>query len=126
MVFEDWLDNQYHLVTRLVGKHHLLRFSGGFGPAEADETGQWVSIQARQLAEQIPTPHGFNKLIKRKGRPVFRITQIGWVKVCLTARKENLTLVVSRLAGCDTPLTLLTNLPVENVSDAKRVLHYYI
>ncbi len=126
VMFEDWLDNQYRFVTRLVGKRHLLRFSGDFGSAEADETGQWVPIQARQLAEQIPTPHRFNKLIKRKGKPVFRITQIGWVKVRLPGRKENLTLVVSRLAGCDTPLMLLTNLPVENVSDAKRVLHYYI
>ncbi len=126
VMFEDWLDNQYRFVTRLVGKRHLLRFSGDFGSAEADETGRWVPIQARQLAEQIPTPHRFNKLIKRKGKPVFRITQIGWVKVRLPDRKENLTLVVSRLAGCDTPLMLLTNLPVENVSDAKRVLYYYI
>jgi hypothetical protein len=74
VMFEDRLDNQYRFVTRLVGKRHLLRFSGDFGSAEADETGQWVTIQARQLAEQIPTPHRFNKLIKRKGKPVFRIT----------------------------------------------------
>ncbi len=85
-----------------------------------------MPIQARQLAEQIPTPHRFNKLIKRKGKPVFRITQIGWVKVRLPGREENLTLVVSRLAGCQTPLMLLTNLPVENLKDAKRVLRYYV
>ena len=35
-------------------------------------------------------------------------------------------MVVSRLAGCDTPLMLLTNLPVENIQDAQRVLLYYI
>ena len=117
VMFEDWLDNKYRFVARLVGKQHLLRFYS--------DSGQWIPIQARQLAEQTPTPHRFYKLIKRHGKPAIRITQIGWVKVRLPGRQEDLTLVVSRLAGVDTPLMLLTNLPVENLRDAKRVLRYY-
>ena len=123
VMFEDWLDNKYRFVARLVGNRHLLRFSGGFGEGD---NGQWIPVQAHQLAEQTPTPHRFYKLVKRKGKPSLRITQIGWVKVRLPGREENLTLVVSRLAGCDKPLMLLTNLPVENLKDAKRVLRYYI
>jgi len=116
IMFEDWLDNKYRFVGRLVGKRHLLRFSGG----------QWVPIQSRILAEQTPTPHYFSKAVKRHGKVVFRLSQVGWVKVRLPDREEDLTLVVSRIAGEDTPLMLLTNLPVENVDDAKRVLRYYI
>jgi len=116
IMFEDWLDNKYRFVGRLVGKRHLLRFSGG----------QWVPIQSRILAEQTPTPHYFSKAVKRNGKVVFRLSQVGWVKVRLPDREEDLTLVVSRIAGEDTPLMLLTNLPVENVDDAKRVLRYYI
>ncbi len=37
-----------------------------------------------------------------------------------------MTLVVSRLAGTDKPIMLLTNLSVENLKDAKRILRYYI
>ena len=123
VMFEDWLDNKYRFVARLVGKRHLLRFSGG---SEQSEAGQWVPIRAEQLAEQIPTPHRFDKLIKRHGKPAIRITQIGWVKVRLPGRDEALTLVVSRLAGKDKPMMLLTNLPVENIKDAKRILRFYI
>jgi Transposase DDE domain len=123
VMFEDWLDNKYRFVARLVGKRYLLRFSVDF---EQSNNGQWIPIQARQLAEQTPTPHHFYKLINRKGKSAFRITQIGWVKVRLPGREQNLTLVVSRLAGCQTPLMLLTNLPVENLKDAKRVLCYYV
>lgn len=123
VMFEDWLDNKYPFVARLVGKRYLLRFSGDFRQSEA---GQWVSIEARQLAEQSPTVHHFYKLIKRKGKPTIRISQIGWVRVRLPGRQEDLTLVVSRLAGCDTPLMLLTNLPVNSAGDAKRVLRYYV
>jgi len=122
-MFEDWLDNKYCFVTRLVGKRHLLRFCGD---SKQSDSGQWIAVQARQLAEQTPTPYRFHKLVKRRGRPTFRITQIGWVKVRLPGRKENLTMVVSRLAGCDTPLMLLTNLSVETLEDAKRVLRYYV
>ena len=126
VMFEDWLDHKYRFVARLVGKRHLLRLIGGLESGEADNSGQWVPIQARQLAEQTPTPHRFYKLIKRKGKPVVRITQIGWVQVRLPGRQQNMTLVVSRLAGHDTPLMLLTDLLVENLKDAKRVLRYYV
>jgi hypothetical protein len=125
VMFEDWLDNKYRFVARLVGKRHLLRFYGG-SPVESSRTGQWLPIRAQQLAEQTPTPHRFHKLIKRHGKPALRVTQIGWVKVRLPGRDEELTLVVSRLAGNDKPMMLLTNLPVENVEDAKRVLRFYI
>lgn len=123
IMFEDWLDNRYRFVARLVGKRHLLRFLGDSGQSNS---GQWVAIQARQLAEQIPTPHYFSKVLKRHGKVAFRLSQVGWVKVRLPGREEDLTLVVSRIAGKDMPLMLLTNLPVENVEDAKRVLRYYI
>ncbi len=129
VMFEDWLDNKYRFVARLVGKRHLLRFCGDFEQSSKSKTsastGQWVAIQSRQLAGQIPTAHRWSKLIKKKGRPAVRITQVGWVKVRLPGRQENLTMVVCRLAGCDTPLMLLTNLPVENLKDAQRVLRYY-
>jgi hypothetical protein len=118
VMFEDWLDNKYRFVARLVGNRHLLRFYSG--------SGQWLPIRAQQLADQTPTPHRFHKLVKRHGKPAVRITQIGWVKVRLPGRDENLTLVVSRLAGVDKPMMLLTNLPVENLKDAKRVLCFYI
>jgi hypothetical protein len=123
VMFEDWLDNKYHFVVRLVGNRHLLRFYGG---SEPSQTGQWVPISAQQIAEQTPTPHRFCKLVKRHGKPAFRITRINWVKVRLPGRQENLTLVVSRLTGDDRPMMLLTNSPVEDVKDAKRVLRFYI
>jgi len=123
VMFEDWLDNKYRFVARLVGNRHLLCSLGG---SEQSEAGQRVPIRAQQLAEQTPTPHRFHKLIKRHGKPALRITQIGWVKVRLPGRDEDLTLVVSRLAGNDKPMMLLTNLPVENLADAKRVLRFYI
>ena len=118
VMFEDWLDNKYRFVARLVGNRHLLRFYSS--------SGQWLPIRADQLAEQTPTPHRFHKLVKRRGKPALRITRIGWVKVRLPGRDEELTLVVSRLAGQDKPMMLLTNLPVENLEDAKRVLRFYI
>ena len=123
VMFEDWLDNTYHFVARLVGERHLLRFYGG---SEQSEAWQWVPIRAGQLADQVPTPYRFDKLIKRRGKPSIRITQIGWVKVRLPGRDEVLTLVVSRLAGQNKPMMLLTNLPVENLKDAKRILRFYI
>ena len=123
VMFEDWLDNKYRFVARLVGKRHLLRF---YSSSEQFVAGQWIPIGARQLAEQTPTPHRFYKLVKRHGKTAFRITNIGWVKVCLPGRKEDLTMVVSRIAGTDKPMMLLTNLSVENLKDAKRVLRFYI
>lgn len=123
VMFEDWLNKKYRFVTRLVGKRHLLRFSGC---SEQSEAGQWVPIQAEQLADQIRTAYRFERLIKRRGKPAMRITQIGWMKVRLPGRDEALTLVVSRLAGQDKPMMLLTNLSVENLKDAKRIVRLYI
>ena len=123
VMFEDWLDNKYRFVARLVGKRHLLRFYGG---SEQSWIWQRMPVRAQQLAEQTPTPHRFYKLVKRHGKPALRITQIGWVNVRLPGREEELTLVVSRLAGNDKPMMLLTNLPVKNLADAKRVLRFYI
>jgi hypothetical protein len=123
VLFEDWLENHYRFVARLVGKRHLLRFSGD---SPHSEGGQWVPRRAEHLANHVPTPHRFDKLIKRRGKPSLRITQIGWTKVRLPGREEGLTLVVSRLAGQDKPMMLLTNLPVENLKDAKRILRFYI
>lgn len=123
VMFEHWLNKKYRFVARLVGERHLLRFSGG---SEPSEVGQWVPIRARQLAEQVPTPYRFDKLIKRRGKPAIRITQIGWMKVRLPGRDEVLTLVVSRLAGQDKPMMLLTNLPVETPKEAKRIVRFYI
>jgi len=123
VMFEDWLDNKYRFVVRLVGNRHLLRVYEG---SEQCEPVQWLPIRADQLAEQTPTPHRFYKLIKRRGKPAIRISQIGWVKVRLPGRDEDLTLVICRLAGSDKPMMLLTNLPVENLADAKRVLRLYI
>ena len=123
VMFEDWLDNEYRFVARLVGKRHLLRFYGG---SEQSRILQRMPVRAQQLAEQTPTPHRFYKLVKRHGKPALRITQIGRVKVRLPGREEELTLVVSRLAGNDKPMMLLTNLPVKNLADAKRVLRFYI
>jgi len=85
-----------------------------------------TAIRADQLAEQIPTPYRFHKLVKRRGKPTIRITQIGWTKVRLPGREEELTMVVSRLPGVDKPMMLLTNLPVENFDDAEKVLRLYI
>jgi hypothetical protein len=118
IMLEDWLDNKYRFVARLVGKRHLLRPYG--------DCGGWPAIQAQQLAEQTRTPHRFYKTVKRNGKIVFHSCQIGWVKVRLPGRDEDLTMVVSRIGGVDKPMMLLTNLPVENVRDARRVMPYYV
>ncbi len=123
VMFEDWLDNTYRFVVRLVGKRHLLRF------IETDDKhngGQWIPIRSGLLAEQTPTVHSFSKVVKRHGKIILRVSQVGWTKVRLPQREEILTMVVSRIAGEDTPLMLLTNLPVENAEDAKRILRYYL
>jgi hypothetical protein len=88
--------------------------------------GRQIPIRAGQLAEQTQTPYRFDKLVKRYGKPAVRMTQIGWTKVRLPDREEDLTLIVSRLAGHDKPMMLLTNLPVENIKDAKRILRFYV
>jgi hypothetical protein len=118
VMFEDWLDNKYRFVARLVGNRHLMQVYGSYR--------QWLPIRADQLAERTPTVHRFDKLVKRYGKPSFRITQIGWVNVRLPGRDEDLTLVVSRLAGVNKPMMLLTNLTVQNHKDAKRILRFYM
>jgi hypothetical protein len=118
VMFEDWLNNKYRFIAQLVGKRHLLRFYS--------DSGQWLPLRAETLAEQTSTPYRFDKLVKRRGKPALRMTQMGWVKVRLPGRNEDLTLVVSRLAGVDKPMMLLTNLPVQNPKDATDVLRFYI
>jgi len=118
ILFEDWLDNQYGFVARLVGNRHLTPVCEGLQ--------QHIPIRTDLLAEQTATPYRFDKLIKRHGKPAIRITQIGWTTVQLPGRDEVLTLIVSRLAGHDKPMMVLTNLPVEDVKDAKRILRFYI
>ena len=125
----DWLDHEYRFVVRLRGDRNLMRFYASFGGlADTVETlrdGQWVPIQARMLAEQTPTPHRSWRTVKRHGKVILRFSQVGWVTVRLPGRKETLTMVVARTAGRDVPFMLLTNLPVETVQDARRVLRYY-
>jgi hypothetical protein len=118
VMIEDWLDNKFRFVVRLVGKRHLMRFLGHYR--------QPVPIRAIDLAEQTPTKSRFHKLVKRHGKPTLRVTQIGWTKVRLPGRDENLTMIVSRLAGVNKPMMLLTNLTIENHKDAKRILRLYI
>jgi len=129
IMFDDWLDNKFRFVVRLRGDRHLLAFCGNTNDFDASETssdnGRWVLTEERLLADRMPTPHRWTKLIKRHGKPNLKITHVGWAKVRLPGRDENLTMVVSRLAGRDTPLMLLTYLPVENLHDAQRVLRYY-
>ena len=118
VMFEDWLENKYKFVVRLVGTRHFKPIYDGFE--------QHAPIRADYLAEQIPTPYRFDKIVRRRGKKKAHITQIGFVKVKLPSRDETLTMIVCRLAGHDKPMMLFTNLPVENSSDAKRVLRLYI
>jgi len=117
VMFDDWLDNKYRFVARLVGNRHLTPVYGSSAQSP---------VCAAQLAEQVPTPHRFDKIVKRRGKATIRISQIGWTRVRLPGRIEDLTLVVSRLAGNDMPMMLLTNLSVENAADAKRIMRFYI
>ena len=81
---------------------------------------------ADYLADQIPTPYRFDKIVTRRGKKKVHITQIGFTKVKLPSRDEHLTMIVCRLAGRDKPMMLLTNLPGEDSRDAKRILRLYI
>jgi hypothetical protein len=117
-MFEDWLENRYNFVVRLVGNRHLRPVYAG--------SEQHTPIRADYLAEQIPTVYRFDKIVKRRGKKKVRITQIGFAKVKLPSRDEQLTMIVCRLSGRDKPMMLLTNLSVEGARDAKRVLGLYI
>jgi hypothetical protein len=120
VMLDDWLNNKYRFTVRLVGKRHLLRFYDDYGQ------GAWIPISASQLAERTKTSYKFYKTVKSKGKIVFRIMQIGYVKVRLPGRDENLTMIVSKLQGVDKPMMLLTNFAVENADDAKCVMGLYI
>jgi len=130
VLFSDWLDHSIRFVVRLRGDRNLLGFYHSLGGAvrtvQMHQQGQWIPIEARELAERTPTPHRWSRIVKYKGRVIFRFSQIGWVKVRLPGRSESLTMVVSRVAGNDVPFMLLTNLSVESLADAHRVLRYYI
>jgi len=120
---DDWLDHAYRFVVRLRGDRHLMRFYAVSDPGPNE---QWIPMEGRELAERTATPHRWSRVVKSKGRVVLRISQVGWVKVRLPGREETLTMIVARSPGKDVPFMLLTNLPVENLADAKRVLRFYI
>jgi hypothetical protein len=128
-LLEDWIDHDYRFVVRMRGDRDLLRYYDGFGGSvqtvQTLREGQWVRVEARQLAEQTPTPHRAWRTVKRKGKVVLHFSQVGWVKVRLPGRDKTLTMVVARSPGNDVPFMLLTSLPVESVEDARRVLAYY-
>lgn len=130
VLFSDWLDHSIRFVVRLRGDRNLLGFYHNLGGAlhtvQMHQQGQWIPIEARELAERTPTPYRWSRVVKRRGKVIFRFSQIGWVKVRLPGRSESLTMVVSRVAGSDVPFMLLTNLSVESLADAQRVLRYYI
>ena len=119
---DDWLDNAYRFVARLRGDRDLMRF---YAVSEGASDGWWVPMEGRELAERTSTPHHWSRLVKSKGRVVLRISQIGWVKVRLPGRDETLTMIVARSPGSDVPFMLLTNLLVETLADAKRILRFY-
>ena len=120
---DDWLDHAYRFVVRLRGDRHFMRF---YAVSDALGNGPWIPIEGRELAERTATPHRWSRVVKSQGRVVLRISQVGWVKVRLPGREETLTMIVARSPGSDVPFMLLTNLPVENLADAKRVLRFYI
>ena len=128
-LLEDWIDQEYRFVVRLRGDRDLLRFYEGLGGAvqtvQTLREGQWVAVEARQLAEQTPTPHRAWRTVKRRGKVILRFSQVGWGKVRLPGREATLTMVVARSPGNDVPFMLLTSLPVESAEDARRVLGYY-
>jgi hypothetical protein len=130
VLFSDWLDHSIRFVARLRGDRNVLGFyhspGGALRTVQMHQQGQWIPIEGRELAERTPTPYRWSRVVKRRGKVIFRFSQIGWVKVRLPGRSESLTMVVSRVAGHDVPFMLLTNLPVESPADAQRVLRYYI
>jgi hypothetical protein len=117
IMFDDWLDNNIRFVVRLTGNRHLTVLYDGF---------EKVLIYAEDLADRTKTPIVFHKIVCRHGRLMKRICQIGWVKVGLPNRNEELTMIVSRLNGYTKPMMLLTNAVVKNAADARRVFGLYI
>lgn len=128
-LLDDWLDNKFNFVVRLRGDRDLMRFYSAFGgmadTLETQKNGMWIPVNARHLAETTPTPHRAWRTVKRRGKKKLKFSQLGWVKVRIPGREENLTMVVARTPGSDVPFMLLTTLPVESVDDARKVLQYY-
>lgn len=129
-LLEDWLDHGYRFVVRLRGDRDLWAFYSQLGglaqTVEVQQEGRWVPLLARDLAEHVASPYRWSRVVKHKGRVVLRVGQVGWVRVRLPGRTEVLTMIVSRQAGSDTPMMLVTTLPIETVRDAKRALRYYV
>jgi hypothetical protein len=71
VIFNDWLDNKYRFVVRLVGKCHLLRLSE---PLRKIDSGQWIPIRAGLPAGQLPTLHPFSRVVKRRGKVILRVS----------------------------------------------------
>jgi len=106
---QDWLDNKYSFVVRLVGKRHLLRFI-----RTDDKTRRSMDTNSLRVACRADTNiESLLEIVKHHGKIILRVSQFGWVKVRLPQRQEVLTMVVSRISGEDTPMMLLTNLPVK-------------
>ena len=128
-LLDDWLDHEFNFVVRLRGDRDLMRFYSAFGgmadTLETKMNGVWIPVNARHLAETTPTPHHAWRIVKRRGKKNLKFSQVGWVKVRIPGREENLTMVVARTPGSDVPFMLLTTLPVESVDDARKVLQYY-
>lgn len=128
-LLDDWLDQEIRFVVRLRGDRDLMRFYRGLGgptdTVEIRRNGQWVRVNARHLAETTPTPHRSWRLVKWRGKPTLRFSQVGWVRVRLPGRTEDLTMVVARTPGRDTPFMLLTSVPVATADDARSVLRHY-
>ena len=128
-LLSDWLDNKFRFVVRLRGDRDLMLYYKALGGVadtlEVQDRGQWVRVNARHLAETTPTPHRAWRVVKRRGKPVLRFSQVGWVTVRLPKRDEILTMVVARSPDHDVPFMLLANLPVQSADDARSVLRYY-
>jgi len=89
------------------------------GAVETTEThrqGQWVPVQARLVAQQTPTPYRCWRAVKRRGKVIFRSSQVGWVKVRLPGRTETLTMVV----GLPSSSAGIVNVGTELVTHGKR------
>jgi hypothetical protein len=82
-------------------------------------------LRCVHLADKVSTPYHFDRPIKRCDKLALRITQIGW-NVLLPGRPKAFHLVVSHQTGQDKPMMLLTNVPVESLKEAKRIVLSYI
>jgi hypothetical protein len=117
IMFDDWMDNNIRFVVRLKGNRYLTILYGGI---------EKTVIYADDLADRTKTPINFHKVVRRRGRLTRRVCQIGWVKVGLPNRKDELTMIVSRLSGYNKPMMLLTNVAVKTAADAEHVFGLYI